>query len=116
MASMPDEDWIADVFSRFGPVRTKPMFGGGGFYADNLIFAIWANDTIWLKASPATVPDFEAEGEPQFSFTFANGRVGQMNYWRVPDRLLDDAEEMAVWARKALEVSRAARKPARKKG
>jgi len=41
-----------------------------------------------------------------------------LSYWRAPERLLDDAEEMADWARVALAVARraAATKPQRKKG
>jgi DNA transformation protein len=42
-----------------------------------------------------------------------------MSYWRIPERLLDDPEEMAVWARAALAVARraaAARKPKAKRG
>ena len=41
---------LDDLFCAFGPVRTRPMFGGGGLYADGLMFAIDVDDCIFLKA------------------------------------------------------------------
>jgi len=39
-----------------------------------------------------------------------------MSYWRVPERLLDDPEELAAWARQACGAAeRAASKAARKR-
>jgi DNA transformation protein len=34
-----------------------------------------------------------------------------MSYWQLPDRLYDDADELADWARAALAVARRAKVP-----
>lgn len=83
------------------------MFGGYGIYADGIMFALSTGDALYLKSDERTRPDFEAEDCEPFTYE-ARGRRTVMSYWRAPDRLLDDAEEMALWARKALEAARRA--------
>ncbi len=34
----------------FGPVAVKRMFGGAGIYRDGLMFALVADDVLYLKA------------------------------------------------------------------
>lgn len=38
-----------------------------------------------------------------------------MSYWEVPERLLDEPEELAAWAREALTVAQAAKSNAPRK-
>ncbi len=92
------------------------MFGGYGIYADDVMFALSTGGELYLKADSETRPDFEDEGAEPFSYE-AKGRRVVLSYWRAPDRLIDDADEMAIWARKALSAAeRAARtKPHAKK-
>lgn len=103
-----DAEAVKDIFSAFGPVRVKRMFGGLGIYADETIFAIVAEGELFLKADTETCRDFEQEGCAPFGYETKDGRKAVMSYWRVPERLLDDVDELAQWARKALAVARAA--------
>jgi DNA transformation protein and related proteins len=96
-----------DVFSAFGPVTIKRMFGGKGIYADGLIIAAVMEDGLRLKADALTEARFEAAGCRKWIYE-VNGKVAAMPYWTVPDAALDDPEEMAVWARLALDASRRA--------
>jgi DNA transformation protein and related proteins len=110
-----DAESIRDIFSGFGPVGIRRMFGGYGIYADDTMFALVADGELYLKADSETQPGFEAEGSQPFSYE-AKGRRVALSYWRAPDHLLDDADEMAVWARKALSAAgRAARTKTRRK-
>ncbi len=84
------------------------MFGGSGIYDDDLMFALSTGDELYLKADRQTEPDFEAEGSRPFTYEAKNGRRVAMSYWRAPDRLFDDADEMAQWAGKALAAARRA--------
>jgi DNA transformation protein len=56
-----------------------------------------------------SIPDFEREGSKPFVYTRAKskGRVGRasLSYWRLPERLYDDPEELAVWASRALAIA-----------
>ena len=89
------------------------MFGGAGLFVDGLMFALVAGGLIYLKADPTTVPRFEREGCRPFEFGKKDGKRVLTSYWRLPDRLYDDAAELAQWARAALAVARdkAAAKP-----
>ena len=94
-------DFIEELLAGFGPVRIKPMFGGAGVYADGVIFALIADDILHFKVDDGNRAGFEAEGMSPFVF-LGRGKPIATSYWRVPERLLDDPEEIADWARSAL--------------
>ncbi|WP_336799685.1 TfoX/Sxy family protein [Kaistia sp. MMO-174] len=112
-----DLDYLAELFEPVGGVRIRRLFGGLGFFRDGLMFGIWQDDTIYLKADDATRPAFEAEGCGPFVYGSKNGRETSLSYFRMPERLLDDTDELRDWALKAIDVAiRAnARKPSGKK-
>jgi DNA transformation protein len=60
------------------------MFGGWGFYCDDLFFAIVADETLRLKADAECIDTFRQAGGDPFSFTYKDGRCETMNYWTVP--------------------------------
>ena len=59
-----------------------------------------------MKADDNSTADFEREGCGPFTYTRGkkSGRQSEhaLPYWRLPERLYDDPEELAVWARQAL--------------
>lgn len=77
------------------------MFGGAGIFADGLMIALVSDGEIFLKADEQTIPTLEAEGSRPFTYGAKNRRV-VMSYWRLPERLLDDPEELGNFARAAL--------------
>src|SRR5262245_65974321 len=89
------------------------MFGGAGIYADGTMFALIAGGLIYLKADEENTPAFERENLPPFTYTAKGSKRGVMSYRLMPDRLYDDPEELAAWARAALAAARrsGARKP-----
>jgi DNA transformation protein and related proteins len=104
-----DPEFIRDLFAPFGPVTLKRMFGGAGLYAEGLMFALVFDGAIFLKVDEASIPDFEREGSRPFVYTRAKsrGRVGRhsLSYWRLPERLYDDRDELALWAARALAIA-----------
>ena len=106
----PDD--IQELFSVFGPVSVRRMFGGAGIYADGTMFALVARGVIYLKADEVNTPAFERESLAPFTYETKDGKRGVMSYRRMPDRLYDDPEELATWAREALAAARRP-KPAR---
>ena len=82
------KSFIQDLLSDFGPVSIRHMFSGAGVYADGVMFAILVEDTLYLKADEVSARDFAGE---------------------VPERLLDDPEELVTWARRAHAVALAAK-------
>lgn len=102
-----DREAISELFSAFGSVVVKSMFGGAGIYADGIFFALVDDGVIYLKADDETRPRFEAEGCTQFVYEGKTREVA-MSYWRMPTRLYDDPGELAEWARQALGAARRA--------
>jgi DNA transformation protein len=102
-----------------GHVTLKRRFSGAGVYCDGVIFGLILRDILHFKVDDGNRGAFVAEGMAPFSYE-AKGRTVQMGaYWRVPERLLDEPEEMLVWARAALAAGRRAAKAAsteRRKG
>jgi DNA transformation protein len=77
------------------------MFGGQGIFVDGMMIALVAGEVIYLKADAETIPAFEQQGLAPFSYATKNGEHTLTSYWRMPDRLYDDPEELARWARDA---------------
>ena len=105
-----DPQFISDLFAPFGPVVMRRMFGGAGLYRDGLMFALVFDGVIFLRVDAASIPDFEREGSRPFVYTRAKspGKISRasLSYWRLPERLYDDPEELAVWAGRALAIAR----------
>ena len=118
-----DPEFIRELFAPFGPVTVKPMFGGAGIWSEGLMFALVFDDAIFLKVDATSIPDFAREGSQAFVYTRAKskGRVGRasLSNWRLPERLYDDPDELAVWAARALAIAErkkfAPRGPGRRK-
>jgi DNA transformation protein and related proteins len=104
-----DPDFIRDLFAPFRPVTIRRMFSGAGIFADGLMFGLIVRDVIYLKADDTSIADFEREGCAPFTYTRgkASGRPSQhaLPYWRLPERLYDDPDELAVWAARAFAIA-----------
>ena len=84
----------------------RRMFGGAGIYAQETMFALVHDGVIYLKVDAHNAPAFARENLAPFTYTTGGGKRGVMSYRRMPDRLYDDPEELAVWARAALAAAR----------
>jgi len=99
--------YLEDVLRALGPITVRRMFGGAGVFADGVMFGLITDDRLYFKADDATRGTFEAEGLGPFTYR-TRGRIVALSYWRVPERLLDDPDEMAHWGRQALAAARRA--------
>jgi DNA transformation protein len=97
-----DSEFIHDLFQPFGAVSLRRMFGGAGIFADGVMFGLVSDGQIYLKVDATTVTGFEREQCEPFEYLTKNGKRALTSYWRLPDRLYDDADELAQWARQAL--------------
>lgn len=106
------KDFVDELFAPVGGVTLRRMFGGFGVFRDGLMLGIVTGDVLYLKTDEATRPAFAAEGSVPFAYEGAGGRQVVTSYWRLPERLFDDADEFREWALAASAVAGRANKPA----
>jgi DNA transformation protein len=116
-----DREDLAELFLAFGTVDIRRMFSGFGLFAEDVCFSLFLRGELYLKADETTALRFAEEGSRPFSYTQpTSGKVVTVNsFWRLPERLYDDPEELAAWARLALSVaqrSKAAKPKSKSKG
>jgi DNA transformation protein len=117
VAAKPDPHRFDDLFCEFGPVTLRRFFGGEGVFAGDVMIGMVFGDVIYFKTDAETRNAFLAEKSKPFTFQKGDATV-VTGWYAVPDRLYDEPEEFAKWARAALDVAAASpaaqkkRKPA----
>jgi len=108
--------YLVDQFAVFGPVEPRRMFGGAGLFRQGLMFALVSDGEVYLKADDRNRPDFEAAGLGPFVY-HKKGKPFALGYYRLPESVLEDPDELAVWARGAFDAALDAdrKKPASRK-
>ncbi len=108
-----DPSRFDDLFQEFGRITLRRMFGGEGIYAGEQIIGLVVDDRLYLKTTEGNRADYLAEGCKPFSFRRGK-KITATSYYAVPERLLDEPEAFAQWARKA-QAAALAPKPRKKR-
>jgi len=90
-----------------GTIVTKKMFGGLGIYAGDVFFAFIAKDVLYLKVDDTTRRTFTRAGSRPFR-PYGDERAS-LQYYEVPVSVLEDADELAKWAKRAIATASAPR-------
>ena len=96
--------YLEDQLSDFGSITIKRMFGGAGIWHQNVMFALIADDVLYLKVGAENISDFEKEGMKPFTYQ-GKSRPVQMSYYEVPAHILEDPHMLADWAGKAYAIA-----------
>lgn len=97
--------FVLDQLGRVAPaIRARSMFGGVGIYSGDFFFALIDDDTLYFKVDAENRGDFEARGMGPFRPYGEDGEV--MQYYQLPEDLLEDAEALGPWVEKAVDVAR----------
>lgn len=91
-------DFVLEQISALGGVRCKRMFGGQGLYFGEVFFGILSDGRLYFKTHPDTLPDYLAFHAAMFT---PSEKQVLKNYREVPADILEDAMQLATWARKA---------------
>ena len=104
------QTYVLEQLGALGHPRSKPMFGGVGLYVDDHFMALIADDELYFKVDDDNREAFLAAGSEPFTFTFKDGRSGEMSYYRAPEACFDDPDEFAHYARLGLDAALRAKK------
>lgn len=100
--------YIAELLAPLGTVSIKRMFGGAGVTTDGVTFAILASDVLYFKVDDASRQKYASENMGPFTYTSKSGEHALVSYWRCPERLMDEPDELRDWAREAIGAARRA--------
>lgn len=106
-----ENQFVDDVLQRFHTVISatpRKMFGGYGFFHEGIMFALIADNELYLKADKNSVCYFDDLSLPPFTYKKANGRAIHMSYHLAPETFFEQPEETSLWTLRALEASRRA--------
>jgi len=90
-----------------GPVEARAMFGGWGMFLDGVMFALMADDAIYLRADDDSRGDFEALGLTPFRPWPEKPMT--MPYYPLPEGMLDDVDKLRDWSGRAIAAARRAK-------
>ncbi|ASM71996.1 MULTISPECIES: TfoX/Sxy family protein [Roseobacteraceae] len=92
-----------DLLRDVGPMSTRRMFGGMGFYTDGQIFALLMSDgRLMLKGVGAMQARFDDLGMVRWTYQRPGQKAAAMPYWELPDSALDDPDAATGLARQAI--------------
>jgi len=86
------------------------MFGGHGVYHQGLMFALVADEALYLKADAEILHHFTSRGLPPFQY-HKQGKVMNLAYHLAPDEVLEDPAAAAEWACRSLGAALRGKKP-----
>jgi DNA transformation protein and related proteins len=92
-------DFILDQLAGLDGVRCRSMFGGYGLYQGETFFGILHQDRLYFKTDDSTRPEYQRRGMQPFQ---PNDRQTLKSYYEVPAEVVENREELAAWARKAI--------------
>ncbi|HEY3638673.1 MAG TPA: TfoX/Sxy family protein [Rhizomicrobium sp.] len=98
------QTFLEELFSGFGPIELRAVFGFQGIYRGEIMFGLLADERVFLKTGDSNRAAFASEGAKPLHYHL-RGKDVALSYYELPPRLYDDPEEAAEWARKAYEVA-----------
>src|ERR1700681_1076618 len=114
VASDSFAEFLREQLAPLGRVTMRRMVGKTGVFCDGLMFAMVTDDTLYFRVDDHDRAAFkEAESFPPLNYV-KKGSTIDLAFWRAPERLVDEPDELVTWARIALEAARrvaAKRKP-----
>jgi len=105
--------YLLEQMGQIRPVTTRPMFGGLCIFAEGRAFALVAEETLYFKVDDVNRPDFVAAGMGPF-LPFGDPEK-PMQYYQLPEEVLEDPEELGAWMAKAIAVAARAKSKAKPK-
>jgi DNA transformation protein len=106
VASDSFAEFLREQLSPLGPVTMRRMFGKTGVFCDGVMLGMVRDNTLYFRVDDDNRAAFkEAESFPPLNYAKKGGTI-DLSFWRAPERLFDEADELVAWARTALAAAR----------
>ena len=111
--------YILEQLEPLGQVRSRAMFGGVGLYHKDVFFGLLdSEDTLYFKTDPESRQLYLQHQMMPFEVdlkTNSAGKTPEYSYYAVPIDIIEDQEELVVWARRAVQAQLRAKADAPKR-
>jgi DNA transformation protein and related proteins len=106
VASDSFSEFLREQLAPLGRVAMRRMFGKTGVFCDGVMFGMVTDNVLYLRVDDRNRVAFkEAESSPPLSYE-KKGNAIDLSFWRAPQRLFDEPDELVAWARLALAAAR----------
>ena len=106
VASDSFAEFLREQLAPLGRVTLRRMFGKTGVFCDGVMFGVAADNMLYLRVDDFNREIFEeARSSPPLNYE-KKGTTIDLAFWRAPERLFDEPDELVAWARLALEAAR----------
>ena len=106
VASNSFADVLHEQLASLGAIKLRRMFGKTGVFCDGVMLGMVADDALYFRVDDGNRAAFkEAQSSPPLNYE-KGGHTIDLSFWRAPDRLFDEPDELAAWARAALAAAR----------
>jgi len=113
VASDDFAEFLREQLAPLGHVTMRRMFGKTGVFCDGLMLGMVRDNTLYFRVDDDNRAAFKEAGSfPPLNYEKKGGTI-DLAFWRAPERLFDEPDELVAWARLALA---AARRVAAKRG
>ena len=113
VASDSFAEFLSEQLAPLGNITMRRMFGKTGVFCDGLMLGMVTDNTLYLRVDDDNRAAFqEAASSPPLNYR-KKGETIDLSFWRAPERLFDEPDELVTWARIALA---AAQRVAAKRG
>jgi DNA transformation protein len=102
VASDSFAEFLKEQLAPLGRVTMRRMFGKTGVFCDGLMLGMVTDNTLYLRVDDDNRLAFqEAASFPPLNYR-KKGSTIDLSFWRAPERLFDEPDELVTWARIAL--------------
>jgi DNA transformation protein len=106
VASDDFAEFLHEQLAPLGRVTMRRMFGKTGVFCDELMLGMVRDNTLYFRVDDDNRAAFkEAESFPPLNYEKKGGTI-DLAFWRAPERLFDDPDELVAWAQAALAAAR----------
>jgi DNA transformation protein len=106
VASDSFAEFLREQLAPLGHITLRRMFGKTGVFCDGLMLGMVTEDTLYFRVDDHNRAAFEeARSFPPINYK-KKGATIDLSFWRAPERLFDEPDELVTWARIALDAAR----------
>ncbi|HEY3681166.1 MAG TPA: TfoX/Sxy family protein [Bradyrhizobium sp.] len=106
VASDTFADFLREQFAPLGRVTVRRMFGKTGVFCDGVMLGVVTENTLYFRVDDQNRAILsEAAAFPPLNYV-KKGQTIDLSFWRAPERLFDEPDELIAWARAALAAAR----------